>query len=130
MPQRVDELNQHQLIGLRNMSPKALIGRDGQTVQPGQFDPRRAECRLLLDDGLSLKLVMIAGAGISVNSLWSVHRELRDGSLVRVLPDYESDDQPALWLIYPQANVLTLKVRTFMDLLLDKIGKNPAWSAP
>jgi DNA-binding transcriptional LysR family regulator len=94
------------------------------------FDPRRAGCRLVLDDGLSQKVATLAGAGISINSVWSVHRELAQGTLVRVLPEFEVDDQSALWLIYPQANVLTLKVRVLMDFLINNIGKRPAWALP
>ena len=86
-----------------------------------------AGCRLILDDGHSQKLATIAGAGISQNSLWSVHREIADGALIRVLPDYEVDDRSVLWLVYPSSNVLTVKVRTFIDFLLDKIGKSPVW---
>tara|TARA_R110001583_G_scaffold195118_1_gene369470 strand:+ start:207714 stop:208037 length:324 start_codon:yes stop_codon:yes gene_type:complete len=93
-------------------------------------DPRLAGGRLVLDDGLSQKIATLAGAGISVNSLWSVHRELAEGKLVRVLPDYWVDDQSALWLVYPKSNVLTAKVRIFIDFLMDRIGNAPAWRAP
>ena len=81
-----------------------------------------------MDDGLSQKIATIAGAGISMNALWSVHHELADGSLVRVLPDYKVDDQTALWLVYPKSNVLTAKVRIFIDFLLEKIGNAPVWT--
>ena len=70
----------------------------------------------------------MAGAGISLNSLWSVHRELADGSLIRVLPDYVVNDQSALWLVYPKSNVLTAKVRIFIDYLMEKIGQSPDWT--
>ena len=123
-PRDPAELATHQLVGFRDPSPKRLIGPDGTTAQ---FDPRQAGCRLVVDDGLSQKVATTAGAGISMNSLWSVHREIADGALVRVLPAYEIDDRTALWLIYPQSNVLTAKVRTFIDFLLDKIGRSPVW---
>ena len=126
-PRHPDDLVGHQLVAFKDQSPRRLIGRGGQT---GQFDPRQAGCRLVVDDGLSQKLATIAGAGISMNSLWSVHREIADGSLVRVLPDYEVDDQSVLWLVYPKSNVLTAKVRVFIDFLLEKIGKAPVWEAP
>ena len=87
-----------------------------------------AGCRLVVDDGGSQKIATIAGAGISMNSRWSVHREISDGTLMRVLPDYEVDDQTALWLIYPKSNVLTAKVRVFIDFLLDRIGKAAVWA--
>lgn len=124
-PTHPDDLATHQLIAFKDLSPTQLIARDGQT---GQFNPRLAGCRLIVDDGLSQKIATLAGAGISKNALWSVHRELADGSLVRVLPDYKVDDQTALWLVYPKSNVLTVKVRLFIDFLLEKFGDVPAWS--
>jgi DNA-binding transcriptional LysR family regulator len=124
-PTHPDELAAHQLIAFKEMSPIQLLGRDGKT---GQFNPRLVGCRLIVDDGLSQKIATIAGAGISMNALWSVHRELADGSLLRVLPDYKVDDQAALWLVYPKSNVLTAKVRIFIDFLLEKIGKAPEWT--
>ncbi len=124
MPKHPDELDQHDLVGFRNQSPKQLISRQSRL---GLFDPSGATCRLVVDDGMSQKIATLAGAGISMNSLWSVHREISDGSLVHVLPDYEINDQVALWLIYPKSNVLTAKVRTFIDFLLQKIGKTPPW---
>ncbi len=124
-PSHPNELAAHQLIGFRAATPKALLGPGGETAY---FDPRQASARLVLDDGLTMKLATVAGAGISINSLWSVHRELRDGALVRVLPEFRVNDQSALWLVYPQANVLTGKVRVFIDFLLEHIGQHPPWS--
>ena len=69
----------------------------------------------------------MVGAGISKNALWSVHREITEGSLVRVLPDYKVDDQTALWLVYPKSNVLTAKVRVFIDFLLERLETSSAW---
>lgn len=124
MPLKPDDLARHQLIGFRDASPKELIGCDGQT---GLFHPGQAGGRLVLDDGLSQKVMTLAGAGISMNSLWSVYRELANGTLIRVLPEYEINDQSSLWLVYPKTNVLTAKVRVFIDFLLEKIGKTPVW---
>ncbi len=124
-PMHPDDLSQHQLIGFRNASAKTLIGPGGSS---GLFDPRKAGCRLVVDDGASQKFATIAGGGISINSLWSIHRELAEGSLVRLLPDYAIDDRSALWLVYPQSNVLTAKVRIFIDFLMEKIGDAPVWA--
>lgn len=108
------------------MAPKALSGLEGPA---GHFDPRQEICRLVVDDGLSLKLATVAGAGISINSMWSIQREIAAGTLVRVLSDYEVNDQSALWLVYPKSNVLTVKVRVFMDFLLARMGQHPPWLA-
>jgi DNA-binding transcriptional LysR family regulator len=127
MPRHPDDLARHQLIGFGDASPKELIGRNKQTAL---FDPRQSGARLVLDDGLSQKIATLAGAGISMNSLWSVHLELSNGTLVRVLPEYEINDQSALWLVYPKSNVLTAKVRTFIDFLMEKIATSPVWIRP
>ena len=62
-----------------------------------------------------------------MNSLWSVERELKAGTLVQVLPDYSIDDCSAIWLVYPKWNVLTPKVRVFIDFLVEQIGSPPLW---
>ncbi len=92
-----------------------------------QFPPPGALTRVQSDDGASTRLATLAGVGISMNSIWSVHRELKAGTLVRVLPDYEVDDGSAVWLVYPKSNVLTAKVRVMIDFLLEKIGSPPVW---
>ncbi len=118
-PRSAGDLNRHQLIAFQDQSPRPLVAPDGRSAL---FDPGQANCRIVVDDGASQKAATLAGAGISMNSLWVVHREIAEGTLVPVLPDYDVDDQSALWLIYPKSNVLTAKVRAFMDFLLDRIG--------
>lgn len=124
VPKTVDDLSRHLLIGFGDQSPKSLVSHSGAK---GSFDPRQAKCRLVVDDGFSQKIATAAGAGISINSVWSVYKELQDGALVRVLPDFYVQDDAALWLIYPKANVLNAKVRVFIDFLLERIGNNPIW---
>lgn len=124
VPEHPDDLAAHQLIAFRDQSPKPLIHWEGKRAI---FDPAKAGCRLVLDDGQSQKLATLAGAGISNNSLWCVHQEIVDGTLIRVLPHYQIDDESVLWLVYPKSNVLTAKVRTFIDFLLDKVGNSPSW---
>ncbi|WP_203300822.1 LysR substrate-binding domain-containing protein [Marinobacter sediminum] len=76
---------------------------------------------------MSYKIATMEGAGIAIHALWSVHRELAEGTLIQVLPDYQMDAEPALWLVYPKSNVLTAKVRVFIDFLLERIGSRPPW---
>ncbi|WP_299767846.1 LysR family transcriptional regulator [uncultured Tateyamaria sp.] len=123
-PQSPDELANHELIAFRHLRPRPLRAAGGET---GEFSPGAAKSQLIIDDGLSQKHATLAGAGISLNALWSVHEEIASGELRRVLPDYEGDEANALWLIYPKSNVLSPKVRVFMDFLIAEIGKTPPW---
>lgn len=63
-----------------------------------------------------------------MNVRLSVLGELAGGSLVRVLPDFKVDDQTALWLVYPNPNVLAAKVEPLIDFLLEMIGNAPVWA--
>lgn len=123
-PEKPANLQSHRLIAFKDLEPRGLVASDGSTAV---FDPKRAAQRLLLNEGLTQKKITLEGAGISINSLWSVHEELADGSLKRVLPTFELADNPSLWLIYPKSNVVSAKVRVFMDFLIEHIGRAQTW---
>ncbi|MEL7098751.1 MAG: LysR family transcriptional regulator [Pseudomonadota bacterium] len=119
-PDEPSDLAQHKLIAFKDQSVQQLARDDGET---GVFDPHQSTCQIITDDGMTQKVATLAGAGISINSLWNVHEELADGRLVQILPDYRNQTDTAIWLVYPKANILSPKVRVFMDFLLEKIGK-------
>lgn len=122
-PETPEDLQTHRLI---------TFGEGGRTLTADnerqcQFPPDGAEERVGCDDGASTRIATLAGTGISMSSLWSIHHELQDGSLVRVLPDYEVKDGSAVWLVYPKSNVLSAKVRVMIDFLIEHIGSPPIW---
>lgn len=123
-PNDPEDMKSHRLIAFRDLNPVGLTHND---VGPAEFDPKQAAHCLVLNDGMTQKLATLNGAGISVNSQWLVHEEIKNGTLQRVLKDFETTEQPSLWLIYPKSNVVSVKVRVFMDYLIEHIGKAPAW---
>lgn len=124
VPNTPADLAHHRLIAFRDRQPRALRGAQGEQAS---FDPTPANSQLIIDDGLSQVRATLAGAGISLNALWSVYDELNEGRLVHVLPDFEAAEDNVLWLIYPKSNVLSPKVRVFMDFLIAEIGTRPPW---
>lgn len=124
VPNKPSDLANHSLILFKDQLTLKLVERDNKD-SPVEY--RCASSRLIMDDGLSQKIATKAGAGISFNSLWSVHREIADGSLVQVLPNYSVKDHSALWLVYPKSNMLTAKVRIFIDFLMEKLGNSSEW---
>lgn len=117
-PAAPDDLEAHHFLSWANTAPRKIIHSDGQTAL---LDPAKMMCRTILDDGTSQRLATLEGLGISINSLWSVAEDVEAGRLIRVLPDWCSQDQSVLWLIYPRSNVLTPKVRCFMDFLISHL---------
>lgn len=123
-PNTPDDLKTHHLIAFQNRQPRSLKGPAGENAM---FDPASAKGQLIIDDGQSQVRATLAGAGISLNALWSVHDQLKSGRLIRVLPNFEASEDNVLWLIYPKSNVLSPKVRVFMDFLIAEIGIKPPW---
>ncbi|MEM1301939.1 MAG: LysR family transcriptional regulator [Pseudomonadota bacterium] len=123
-PKTVEGLNEHCLIGFKDLLPRGLI--DGHRQQ-GVFDPRKAKARIAIDDGTSQRIATIHGAGISLNSMWSVHSDLLEGKLEQVLPSWRAEAANALWLVYPKSNVLSPKVRVFIDFLIKHCSAR-SWS--
>lgn len=115
-PETPEDLAAHHLMAFKDLSPSRLVGPEDQMAT---FDPRDAASRLIVDDGISQKVATLNGGGISINSLWSVHSELQTGRLQRVLPGWKAEAKTALWLVYPKSNVLSPKVRIFLDFLLE-----------
>ncbi|MDO6693338.1 LysR family transcriptional regulator [Aliiglaciecola sp. 3_MG-2023] len=125
IPHSPDDLNHHQLLIFMNSKPRRLISLTGK--QEYSFPPAKSLSRVVCDDGASMRIAAIAGGGICMSSIWNIHAELKQGSLVKVLPDYQIDDHAAIWLVYPKSNVLTSKVRVFIDFLIEKIASPPIW---
>ncbi|MEM9838109.1 MAG: LysR family transcriptional regulator [Pseudomonadota bacterium] len=123
-PETPDDLANHQLIAFMDAKPRELSSPSDRSCT---FPPPDAPNRIICDDGTSTRIAAKAGVGISMGSMWSVHRDLKEGSLVRVLPDYEVNDGSAVWLVYPKSNVLTGKVRAFIDFLVEELGTPPPW---
>ncbi|MEM7281345.1 MAG: LysR family transcriptional regulator [Pseudomonadota bacterium] len=123
-PHHPDDLKTHQMV-VFDGPPKKLRGSSDDAGHT--FPPAGAKKRVVCDDGASMRIATKAGAGISMNSLWSIFKDFEEGRLVRVLPEYQVADDSGIWLVYPKSNVLTAKVRVFIDFLLQKIGDPPVW---
>ena len=118
-PKTPEDLDGHAFLAWADLAQRALIDRAGRVYD---LDPSRLRCRTIFDDGASQREATLAGAGLSINSTWSVGRDIAHGRLVHVLPDWTLNDRSVLWLIYPRSNVLKPKVRCFMDFLVDRLG--------
>ncbi|MBU0780546.1 MAG: LysR family transcriptional regulator [Alphaproteobacteria bacterium] len=117
-PQRPQDLPGHAFLAWANTAPRTLIHSAGQHAT---FDPNQMNCCSIFDDGTSQRVATVAGGGLSINSQWSVTKDLAAGRLVHILPDWRLDDASVLWLIHPRSNVLTPKVRCFMDFLIETL---------
>ncbi|STZ76881.1 LysR family transcriptional regulator [Bergeriella denitrificans] len=72
------------------------------------------------DNTLMVRSLVKSGGGIGYQPLWAVQKDLDDGSLVRLLPDYLLACEQ-LNAAYVDRTFLSAKVRSFIDFLTEKI---------
>ena len=71
-----------------------------------------------------------AGCGIALLPTWLVGAALREGRLIRALPEWEAragKAEPAIWAVYPPKKIVSSKVRSFVDFFAEVIGEPPYW---
>ncbi|MEM7282081.1 MAG: LysR family transcriptional regulator [Pseudomonadota bacterium] len=82
--------------------------------------------RLFTTSGEFLRDATVAGEGILRIPRFIVYENLKDGSLVELLPDYDWGDLP-LSAIYPPTKHLSPRVRAFIDFLVERFRGTPYW---
>jgi DNA-binding transcriptional LysR family regulator len=84
---------------------------------------------LLSDDGETLVTACTQAIGIMLAPNWLVGRELSDGRLVRVLPDWELDVDGAVQLVLPPGRLVPAKTRAFVERVVAEFTPSPPWLA-
>ena len=101
-------------------------------TRDGRSTSVRVQGRYACDNWEVLRQWALAGLGIALKSTWDVYRQLEDGSLVAVLPDYVFHSDVAIYAVYPHRRFLPAKTRVFIEFLAESFGPDPYWdrSAP
>lgn len=123
-PQRPDDLKQHTCLlytYLLRSDSWFLTGPDGQEVEV------RVTGRLRANNGDVLRAALLGGMGIAYTPAFIVGRDLAEGRLVRLLPDWV-DRSSAVYAVYPHARLVAAKVRAFVDFLVEHFSRGPSWA--
>ncbi len=79
------------------------------------------------NNGQALRLATLSGLGVALLPAWSVKEHLMDGTLERVLSDYEttvSDLDFGIYAVYLSRRNLSVKIRLFIDHLSTEFSKH------
>jgi DNA-binding transcriptional LysR family regulator len=79
---------------------------------------------LCSNNGEVLRDAVVKGRGITLLPTFIVGADLQQGSLRTILADY-SAPEIAVYAIYPQTRHLSVKVRMFIDFLIERFGGRP-----
>lgn len=78
------------------------------------------------NNGEALRAAAVKGIGIAQLPTFIVGNDIAENRVRIVLPEYEPDDL-AIHALYAPNRYLAAKTRVFIDFLVDRFGKTPAW---
>ena len=111
------DLEQHECLVFALTELRArwsFDGPEGRVVVP-------VRSRLVADHDEALLCAALAGMGILLQPLEVVGPSLADGSLVRLLPDYQVPTRP-MHMLYAPDRRITPKLRSFLDFAVQAFG--------
>lgn len=105
-------------IGLGNAEQQhvwTLDGADGTVVKVAH------QPRLIVNDMIGVQSAVLAGVGVAPLPLMMVHEQLRDGTLIDVLPGWQPR-RGIVQAIFPSRRGLLPAVRKLLDFLADEFN--------
>jgi DNA-binding transcriptional LysR family regulator len=126
-PAQPEDLVRHWL--LYHPVPRArrwtFARRDGRASRTLEMDPSWES-----DNVGMIVEALRAGHGVSALPPFPAERHLADGSLVRVLPDWELDHPQGVWLLLPHRRFVPSRVQTVADTIADVVSEAAVqWAA-
>lgn len=118
-PQEPEALMEHHTLRLlaRNAEPAIWRLKNGtqswEGIPPGIATANSPEM---------LRRLALAGLGITLISEHFAQCHLRDGSLIRVLPDWHAPEYNA-WAVFPGRRLMPARTRVFIDAMLEEFAK-------
>jgi len=121
-PKTPADLRDHQELRYGNRREQGWTFKN-PNGKAGRVDLRAA---MIASNGDFLKQAAVQGHGIVIEPLFIIYDEIRKGTLVEILEDYEWPQLNA-YAVYPHNRHLSRRVRTFVDFLVDRFKGVPYW---
>ena len=116
-PKKPEDLAQHPWIAL-SMLPTPLTWKF--TGPRNQQRTVRMNSRLRCDSAAAARALLQAGAGVSVLDSYSASRAVQDGTLVRLLPQWQLP-RGGVHAVYAPGRHVQAKVRAFIDFYAERL---------
>jgi len=134
-----NDLKQHQCIALRENAEDVTMWKFSQSVNTkGVLNKNKLKDKgltkqesvrivptLASNDGNVTKQWALNGHGIITRSEWDVAKELKQGSLVQLLTNYELASVDIVALLGTEQRARSSRTTKFLALLKEEIGKKP-----
>jgi DNA-binding transcriptional LysR family regulator len=120
VPAKPRDLLKHSCLIYTHATSRAWAFTDGD----GKEEVIRVAGRLSANSGDALLALAIKDTGIALAPDYLVGDDLTAGRLIRLLPDYATQDTP-VYAVYPHSRYLSAKTRTFIDFLASRFAHLP-----
>jgi LysR family transcriptional activator of dmlA len=128
-PKSPQDLMTHNCIGIRQgdeygvwrFTHSRLKGKGAAKVDEQNI---RIRGNLTTNDGGVAVNWALAGNGILLRAEWDVIEYIEHGTLIHVLPNFDTPDAD-IYAVYPQQHRSTTRVKAFVDFLAASFEKNP-----
>jgi LysR family transcriptional regulator, transcriptional activator for dmlA len=116
-PKVPGDLTRHNCIGIRQGEEAYGVWRLASgRGKNSTTEVVRTRGNLTTNDGEIAVSWALDGHGILMRAEWDIHRHLKSGRLVQVLPQFHTPDAD-IHAVYPQRHQLAARVRAFVDLV-------------
>ncbi len=117
MPVNVFDLEQHDCIVIRERDQSFGVWRLNGPKGP---ETVRVSGTLSCNNGEIVHKWAVDGHGILLRSMWDIGSDLREGRLIRVLPNYQQEAD--ICAVYPLRLAESAKVRVCVEFLQERLG--------
>ena len=122
-PSSPDDLRDHNIITYRYQESAQLWHfrtPDNKTTSAA------VSSTVTMNNSLAIRSALLEGAGIARIPTFVVGGDIQAGRLIPLLSNYETLEV-AIFVVYPQRQHLSPKVRAFVDFIAKKITDSPYW---
>ena len=120
IPQSLSDLGNHKLIDYsHSLSHKAP---EFEYMKDGRRHAIEMQSLLSVNSTQAYFAACARGLGIAQIPSVGVESDLKEGKLIRVLPEFEAESMPVN-LLYPSRRQMPLRLKVFSEWLVEKLGQ-------
>ncbi len=122
IPQQPEDLEiDHYCVGYLNASAGQVMSMAFDNgIRSTEITPRYI---VSANDARTYQNAILAGMGVGQLVPFSIRKEIKEGKLVQILPEWKSEPMP-IYIVYPQTRHVTNKVRVFVDWVAKLLNRS------
>ncbi len=118
LPQQVDEISEYDILLMSALNREHKI----ELVSGRKQKALRINPRLVVDDLSLLKQSIVDGLGVGVLPEYMCDKEIDQGGLINILPDWGMSDID-IYALYPRHRVNIPKIKSFLDFIAELFSR-------